>query len=211
MPLCKCTKATAEPWMDNGVARKYFRLEFDEINADAVAIAMGTVRTRHISMFAADIEKEEMFANIVNQNKVPNRMLMSYPCPVTPHHRVYQQNTRNHKAGDLILDSISGKPRVFTTIYVDCWSMMLNGQEVPENMAAVQARAANQFKYFSTTPDRNGILRYRNIEDTGDLTEFDQAKADSEAAAAIPPTPTATPAQPATTPATGTIVPPTPI
>lgn len=185
MPLCKVTHSELIPWTDNsGNQRTGFRLTFEQVNADAISILNGSARPHYITMFGRTIENEIAFEQAIAAGKLPNRLVIAYPCKVKPYLRTYQQDTKKHQAGEFIMDTITGLPRVFDTIYVDCLAVKHGEEEVPENMSEVIARANNQREYWINNDDANGIRRFYEVDEGTPAAEsFDQAAEDAKAAA----------------------------
>lgn len=203
MPYSRCTAVEVREWTDReNNKRMAFRCTFDEVNADAISILTGAVRSRSITLFGPNAQADETFkTEVVDKNRVPNRFVMTYACPVKPYCRTYSQNSRNHQAGEIIRNE-DGSPKIYTTINVDCFALFNSetnkailddkGAEQPANMAEVQRIANNQREYFINNDDANGVRRFYEPELVMNLV----ADVEEEAPLELPTeqlTPTATP------------------
>lgn len=205
--MCKCVNVQTYDWLEaNGTPRKAFRTEWEELNPNPLDRVLGLLRNKFVTLFGNNAECDQAFAELVEKNAVPNAMIMSYEQEVKPYCRAYSQASKNHQAGDLIMDETTGKPRLYTTIIVHCRSIMSQeGKEVPMNMSEVIRLANNQRDYFINNDDSNGIRRYYEPADVMGIDNLpedidDAADAPIEAfapAQATQPTKPAAPVQPA--------------
>lgn len=170
MPLSKCTNAQPIKWVDNeGRERTAFRLEWMELHPNQLDVLTGRVRPRYITLFGSTPEQDALFQTLVDNNKIEDQYVMSYAQEVKPYCRVYTQTTKNHQANEFIMDEVTGKPRIYTTITVHCLSEInKEGKETPRFINDVIRVANNQRDYFINNDDSNGIRRYWEPETTTD-------------------------------------------
>lgn len=206
MPMCKCINVQTYEWQEpNGTPRKAFRCEWEEMNPNPLDKVLGLLRNRFITLFARDAEGDEAFQQLVDKNSIPNCMVMSFVQEVKPYCRAYTQATKTHQAGELIIDEITSKPRLYTSITVHCRSILdKDGKEVPMNMSEVIRLANNQRKYFIENDDANGVRRYWEPEDVMDIDSSTNIEEDDvqdvPAEVFAPTTPQQKPEQQAATP-----------
>lgn len=202
MPMCKCVNVQTYDWQEpNGTPRKAFRTEWEELNPNPLDKVLGLLRNRFITLFARDAEGDAAFEELVTKNAIPNAMVMSFVQEVKPYCRAYSQASKSHRAGELIIDEVTGKPRLYTSITVHCRSILdKDGKEVPMNMSEVIRLANNQRKYFVENDDSNGVRRYWEPEEVMNIDTVPENTDDVEDVPAevfAPTTPQQ--AQPATT------------
>lgn len=193
MPNCKCINVEAVEYQLNEETRLRFACEYAEVNSNPALLLTGASRSHFITLFGTDRDKEDAFKEkYVDTNRMPNMDIMSIDVPVKPFLRVYTINTKHAVAGDLILDQVTGAPKVYTTLSVSVPSKMVKGEEVPLSMAEAERLANNKRDYFSKNADaRTGIVRYRDVDSfSADAENFayeDQVFNDAPAAEAVVP------------------------
>lgn len=147
-------------------SHKYLDLVFVPANWTAFDIANDQGRTRfRIQLFPIrkpnsneiDATFEAALVEMFNKQQIPNQYCDYVEVEVTPHHRSYGNGVSGVTPSEIIKDSVTGLPRLYTTVRLSTICDMKNGVETPrDSQSYYESRAKNLLKARLSQTDVNG-------------------------------------------------------
>lgn len=161
------TQSSVKDYVDKQTnsTHKYLDLVFVPANWDIFDIGANQGRTRfRIQVFPIRKQNGEIDAVFeaalieqFNKQQIKNQYCEYIEVEVTPHNRSYGNGVSGATPSAIILDQVTGQPRVYNTVTLSAICDLKNGVEVPrEQKSYYESRAKNLLKTRLNQSDPNG-------------------------------------------------------